>query len=116
MIRFLIRRILLGLLVMWMTTVLVFCIFFAGPGPQDVARRLAGRNANQATVEQIMRNLHLNRPLVIQYWDFITQLLWHHNLGYSYYHQQPVATVLKQAFPITLSLALGAAIIWLVLG
>jgi peptide/nickel transport system permease protein len=116
MVRFLIRRILLGLLVIWMTTVLVFGIFFAGPGPNDVARRLAGRNATQATVDEIKRNLHLNRPLVVQYWDFIKQLVWHHNLGYSYYHQQPVATVLKQAIPITLSLALGAAIIWLVIG
>jgi peptide/nickel transport system permease protein len=116
MVRFLIRRILLGILVMWMTTVLVFGIFFAGPGPNDVARRLAGRNANQATVDLIKKNLHLNRPIVVQYWDFIKQLVWHHNLGYSYYHQQPVSTVLKQALPITLSLALGAAVIWLVIG
>jgi peptide/nickel transport system permease protein len=116
MARFLIRRILLGILVLWMTTVLVFAIFFSGSGPQDVARRLAGRNANQATVDLITRNLHLNRPLVVQYWDFLKQLVWHHNLGYSYYHQQPVTTVLKQAIPITLSLALGAAVIWLVIG
>jgi peptide/nickel transport system permease protein len=114
--RFLIRRTLLGLLVMWMVTVLVFSIFFLGPGPNDVARRLAGRNATQATVDQVRHNLHLDRPLVVQYWDWIKQLVWHHNLGYSYYHQQPVSTVLKQAFPITLSLALGAAVIWLVLG
>jgi peptide/nickel transport system permease protein len=116
MIRFLIRRILLGLLVMWMTTVLVFGIFFAGSGATDVARRLAGRNANQATVNQVTRNLHLNRPIVVQYWDFLKRLVWHHNLGYSYYHQEPVSTVLKQAFPITLSLALGAAVIWLLIG
>jgi peptide/nickel transport system permease protein len=116
MARFLIRRILLGLLVMWMVTVLVFGIFFAGPGPNDVARRLAGRNATQATVDQVKHNLHLDRPLVVQYWDWIKQLVWHHNLGYSYYHQQPVSTVLKQALPITLSLALGAAVIWLVIG
>jgi peptide/nickel transport system permease protein len=116
MLRFLIRRVGLGIFVMWLVTIMVFGIFFAGPGPQDVARRLAGRNATQATVTLIEKRLHLNRPLVVQYWDFLKQLVWHHNLGYSYYHQEPVATVLKQAFPITLSLALGAAAIWLVIG
>jgi peptide/nickel transport system permease protein len=116
MARFLIRRILLGLLVMWMVTVMVFLIFFAGPGPDSVARRLAGRDASPLTVELIRKRLHLDRPMVIQYWDFLKQLVWHHNLGYSYYHQQPVTTVLKQAIPITFSLAIGAAVIWLVLG
>jgi len=116
MARFLLRRVLLGVFVMWMVTVMVFGIFFAGPGPADVARRLAGRNAQQATVDLIRKRLHLDRPLLVQYWDFLKQLVWHHDLGFSYYHQQPVATVLKQAFPITLSLALGSAVIWLVIG
>jgi peptide/nickel transport system permease protein len=116
MIRFLIRRILLGLLVMWMVTVLVFGIFFAGSGADGVAHRLAGRNANQQTIDTIKKSLNLDKPIVVQYWDFLKRLVWHHNLGYSYYHQQPVSTVLKQAFPITLSLALGAAVIWLIIG
>jgi peptide/nickel transport system permease protein len=116
MIRFLLRRIALGILVMWMVTVLVFGIFFLGPGPDSVARRIAGKNATPQTLDLIRARLHLNQPIVVQYWDFLKQLVWHHNLGYSYYHQQPVATVLKQAFPITFSLAVGAAIIWLVLG
>jgi peptide/nickel transport system permease protein len=38
------------------------------------------------------------------------------NLGYDYYHQVPVTTVIWQALPITLSLALGASVIWLVMG
>src|ERR1700722_7257208 len=116
MVRFLIRRILLGIFVMWLVTMLVFGIFFLGPGPQSVARRIAGKNATPQTVQLILQRLHLNRSVPVQYWDFLKQLVWHHNLGYSYYHQQPVTTVLKQAFPITLSLAIGAAAIWLVIG
>jgi peptide/nickel transport system permease protein len=116
MARFLIRRIALGILVMWMVTVLVFGIFFLGGTGQQVARRLAGRNASPQTLESITKRLHLNQPIVVQYWDFLKQLVWHHNLGYSYYHGQPVSTVIKEAFPITLSLAIGAAIIWLTLG
>lgn len=116
MARFLIRRIALGIIVMIMVTLLVFAIFFTGSGPQDVAAHLAGRNANQRTINLIIARLHLKDSLPVQYWDFLKRLVWHHNLGYSYYHSQPVSTILKQAFPITLSLALGAAVIWLVLG
>lgn len=116
MVRFLVRRIALGIIVMIMVTLLVFAIFFTGSGPQDVASHLAGKNANQQTINLIIKRLHLKDPLAVQYWDFIKRLVWHHNLGYSYYHDQQVSTILKQAFPITLSLALGAAVIWLVLG
>jgi peptide/nickel transport system permease protein len=116
MARFLVRRIGLGIIVMIMVTLLVFAIFFTGSGPQDVASHLAGRNANQQTINLIIKRLHLRDSLPVQYWDFIKRLVWHHNLGYSYFHSQPVSTILKQAFPITLSLALGAAAIWLVLG
>jgi peptide/nickel transport system permease protein len=115
MARFLIRRILLGLFVMWIVTVLVFGIFFVGPGPADVARRLAGRQATPQVVQEVRVRLHLNQPLIEQYWHFLSGLL-HGNLGYSYIHGQPVTSVLKQALPITLSLALGASVIWLVLG
>lgn len=116
MLRFLIRRIVLGVVVMLMVTILVFLIFFAGGSQETVASRLAGRNATQQTINMIKHRLHLNQSIFAQYWNFLDQLVWHHNLGYSYYHAQPVSSVLKQAFPITLSLAVGAAIIWLVLG
>ncbi|MGH9096084.1 MAG: ABC transporter permease, partial [Acidimicrobiales bacterium] len=59
--------------------------------------------------------LLLDRPLTTQYWHFLDGVL-HGNLGYSYYHGQAVTTVLKEAYPITLSLALGAAVIWLIIG
>jgi peptide/nickel transport system permease protein len=116
MVRFLIRRIILGALVMLMVTVLVFGIFFVGGNQATVASRLAGKNATLQTINLIKHRLHLNESVWAQYWHFLNQLVWHHNLGYSYYHEQPVSTILKQAFPITLSLALGAAVIWLVLG
>jgi peptide/nickel transport system permease protein len=116
MARFLIRRVLLGVVVMWLVTVLVFGLFFVGGGARDVAIRIAGKNGTPQTVALIRARLHLDRPLVVQYWDFLEQLVWHHNLGYSYYHGQPVTTVLKQAFPVTLSLALGAGVLWLVVG
>lgn len=115
MARFLVRRTLSGLVVLFLVTVIVFAIFYVGPGPSGVAHRLAGKQATPAEIAQVEHRLLLDRSLPVQYGHFFWQLL-HGNLGYSYYHGQAVTTVLKQAFPITLSLALGAAVIWLVIG
>ncbi|HEY5184963.1 MAG TPA: ABC transporter permease [Actinomycetes bacterium] len=113
MARFLVRRVALGVLVLWLISILVFAIFFIAP--PDVARALAGRQATPQTIELINHRLGLDRPLLVQYATWISHLL-HGDLGYSYYHQQPVTTIIAQDLPVTLSLAFGAAIIWLVIG
>lgn len=115
MVRFLARRTLQGLVVIWLVTVIVFLIFYVGPGSADVARALAGRTASPETVALISHRLLLDRPVWEQYWHFFTQLL-QGNLGYDYYHDQSVAEIIKQAFPITFSLLIGAAPLWLILG
>ena len=61
------------------------------------------------------KRLQLDKPIYQQYWHFFSGLL-HGNLGYSFYHGQSVNSVLKAAVPITVSLVIGAAIIWIVLG
>ena len=115
MARFLVRRIILGLFVLWMVTVAVFLIFYVGPGPGSVARTLAGRNATPTMVAQVSHRLLLDRPLIVQYSHFFWLLL-HANLGYDFYHDQSVNTILKQAFPITASLVVGAAVLWIIIG
>ena len=115
MIRFLIRRILQGILVLWLITVGVFAIFFIGPGAKSVPRALAGKDATPQVVAEVTKRLQLNKPIWEQYWHFVWLLL-HGNLGYSFYHDQSVNSVLKAAVPITVSLVIGAAIIWVVLG
>jgi peptide/nickel transport system permease protein len=113
MIRFLVRRILSSLLVLWLISVLVFGLFFAVPN--DVARRMAGHNANQATIDLIARRLRLDQPLWVQYKDYIWDAL-HGNFGTDYYYQIPVVDVIKTGLPVTASLVAGSAILWLVLG
>ena len=115
MTRFLIRRAAQGLFVMWLMTVTVFLIFFIGPGPAAVARTLAGRQATPDQVAEVAHRLLLDRPWYVQYQHFIWLLL-HGNLGYDYYHSQSVNTVLAQAFPITVSLVIGASVLWLLIG
>lgn len=113
MIRFLIRRIALGVLVLWLITMAVFGLFFVAPN--NVARTLAGRQATPQTVATISERLGLNLPVWRQYLDFIGRAL-RGNLGYDYYHNVPVTTIMASALPITISLVIGGAIIWLVLG
>jgi peptide/nickel transport system permease protein len=113
MVPFLIRRILLGLLVMWLITILVFAIFFVGPS--NVAQTLGGRNATPQVVALIQHRLGLDQPIYVQYLHFVGNLL-KGDLGYDYYHQVAVTSIIGDAFPKTLSLALGAAILWMVIG
>ena len=115
MARFLIRRILQGLFVLWLMTVTVFLIFFVGPGPGAVARTIAGREASPAVVLEVSHRLLLDRPIYVQYGHFVWLLL-HGNLGYDYYHDQSVNSIIAAAFPITLSLVIGASILWLTMG
>jgi peptide/nickel transport system permease protein len=115
--RFLIRRILQGLLVLWLMTVTVFLIFFVGPGPQYVPRILAGRQATPQAIRLITNRLWLNRPLWEQYKHFFWDgLIIHRTLGQDYFSGASVGTTIKQAFPITLSLVIGASLLWLAIG
>ena len=116
MARFLIRRIVLGAFVLICVYTIVFLMFFVGPGPNSVARLLAGKDGTPATIALIKKRLLLNRPIIVQFQHFLDRLVFHGSLGYDYYHGQSVNTVIKEAFPITLFLALGAAAIWLVVG
>jgi peptide/nickel transport system permease protein len=110
---FVVRRVLFGILVLWIISVVVFVMFFVAP--HDVARLLAGRQANQAEIDAVRRSLGLNRPILDQYISWITKLL-HGDLGYSYRGSVPVRDLLASRLPVTVSLAIGAAIIWLVMG
>lgn len=110
---FIVRRALFGILVLWIISVVVFVMFFVAP--HDVARLLAGRQANQAEIDAVRRSLGLDRPILDQYISWVTKLL-HGDLGYSYRGSVPVRDLLASRLPVTASLAFGAAIIWLVLG
>jgi peptide/nickel transport system permease protein len=113
MTRFLLRRAVHGIVLIWVISMLVFGLFFLAPG--DVARRMAGRQATPETVALIRYRLGLDQPIWQQYGKFVWRVL-HGDLGYDYYHQIPVSQIIVDAFPKTLSLVLGAAVLWMALG
>jgi peptide/nickel transport system permease protein len=115
MIRLVTVRVVSAVLVVWVVSTIVFLIFFVGPGPGQVVHELAGRQATPATIADITRRLKLNEPIYVQYLNYIGNLV-HGNLGYDYYNEEPVSSIVARAFPVTASLVVGAALIWIILG
>jgi peptide/nickel transport system permease protein len=113
MLRFLARRTVFGVVVLWFVATVVFAMYFIAP--HNVARTLAGREASPATVAAINHNLGLDRPILVQYGSFLGKAV-RGNLGYSYTNSEPVTTLVGQALPVTASLVVGGAAIWLLVG
>ncbi len=115
---FIVRRLLLGILVLILVSILVFLATQALPG--DPARAILGRSATPASLAALRRQLHLNEPVLTQYWNWVIGLL-HGNLGTSLAAQEPVSTLLAPklvnsavlvalaaVLSIPLSIAIGA--------
>src|ERR1700761_4335707 len=111
---YLIRRLLTGFIVVWLVATVAFFLFFARP-VATVARQLAGRAATPQVINEVINNLGLNQPIMTQYWHFIDNLL-HGDLGFSYFTGESVDTMLKQDLPPTVSLVIGATVLWLIFG
>jgi len=111
---YLIRRILTGIVVIWLVASAAFFLFFARP-VATVAHQLAGRAATPQVINEVIANLGLNQPIMTQYWHFLDNLV-HGNLGYSFYSGESVNTMLKQDLPPTISLVIGGMVLWLIVG
>jgi peptide/nickel transport system permease protein len=115
MLRFILKRLLAMVLVLWAISVLVYLIFFETPGV-DPAARIAGRGASPAVLAQVRQAFGLDRPMPIRYLLLMKQLFITRDLtSYVNIGEKVVPTIL-QAAPVTLSLVIGAAVLWLILG
>jgi peptide/nickel transport system permease protein len=76
----------------------------------------AGRDPQPKLIKEIEAVLGLNKSLPTQFWDYLKEVFLHFNLGYSYYSQEAVRTLIIERLPATLSLTLGAAVLWVVGG
>jgi peptide/nickel transport system permease protein len=107
------QRLLWSLVVILVVCAVTFVIFFAVPGKP--AELIAGKYATQETVALIEKRLGLDQPAPLQFLRFVGNAA-RGDWGYSYVSQQPVLPTLLTAFPRTLSLAVGAVVVWLMLG
>ena len=113
MTRYVIRRLLWAVVLFLAVTLVTYVIFYLIP--VDPAHNAAGKAATPAQIEQVAHRLYLDRPVYEQYLHFLDQLVVHGSLGYSYANRQSVNETVKQAAPVTASLVIGAALIWLII-
>jgi len=111
----LIRRLAQMIFVMFGISVVVFLIFFATPG-SDPSARIAGRNASQETLLQVRHDFGLDRPLPVQYVIMMRKLFITQDLTSFQNRGQRVIPELVEATPITLSLVIGGAVLWVIGG
>ncbi len=113
MLRFAARRLVSMVLVLFSISVLVFLIFFSTPGV-DPAARIAGRNADQATLLAVRKDFGLDRPLPVQYALMMKKLFVTRDLTSFVNRGAKVIPQVVEAAPVTLSLVIGAAVVWVV--
>lgn len=113
MLMFIIRRLVQTVPVIIGVTFVVFFIMQLVPG--DPAVLLAGEGASKETIEAIREQLGLNRPLYIQYFDYLMNLA-KGDFGVSLKNSQPVLDEILVRLPITMELALFSILITIVLG
>jgi peptide/nickel transport system permease protein len=115
MLRYIARRLLWGVALLFIVSALIFVIFYAFPSADPAALR-AGRQASPEQIERIRESLGLDDPIYEQYARYMKDLVLHADLGFSYQFETPVRELVLDRLPATISLVAGAVLIWLLVG
>ncbi len=132
---YLIRRAIGALLMLIVVSMVTFAIFFlvprwAGGSAENLAARYVGRTADATEIAAAAERLGFNDPVYVQYLDWLRGVFFGTTFdlgtgpeecpapcfGYSFISRTPVWPELLDRMPVTFSLALGAAVIWLISG
>jgi peptide/nickel transport system permease protein len=101
------------LFVMFGISMLVFLIFFATPGA-DPAARIAGRNASPAVLEAVRKSFGFDQPIYVQYYLMMKKIFVTGDLTSFVNRGWKVVPAVLDTIPVTLSLVIGAAILWVI--
>ena len=129
------RRLFAAVILLLIVTAATFVIFFVlprigGATVEDLASRYVGKSADPAVIRDIAVKLGFTDPIWVQYGRFLGGILFGADyptgptfthcdapcLGYSFINQNPVLPDLLDRLPVTISLAAGAAVLWLLGG
>jgi peptide/nickel transport system permease protein len=132
---YVIRRVVAGVVLLLVVTLVTFGIFFlvpklAGQTTDQLATQYVGRDPSPAAVAAVEKSLGLGDPVLVQYGRFVKGIVAGADyqfgptkehcpapcFGYSFKNHQPVWPLLVDRIPVTLSLAAGASVLWLVSG
>ncbi len=135
MIAYILRRVAAGVLLLAVVSLVTFGIFFlvprlAGQNTDQLAVQYVGRDPSPAAIAAVKEALHLDDPVLVQYGRFLKGIVAGADydlgpttehcpapcFGYSFKTRQPVWPLLLDRLPVTLSLAAGASLLWVVGG
>jgi peptide/nickel transport system permease protein len=125
---FALRRALATVVTLLAVSVIVYVVFYVTPG--NVAQITCGPRCSPEQVHQVSQQLRLDDPLYVRYWHFLEGLVAGQDystgtsvehcpapcLGLSYQSDQQVTELILAKLPVSLSLVLGAMVLWLVVG
>ncbi|MFI6234524.1 ABC transporter permease [Micromonospora sp. NPDC050784] len=127
MARFLLKRLFSATLTLFAVSVLTFLMFFALP--RDPVSSICSKNCNPERLERVRDDLGLNDPLISQYAGYMKGIVTGRDLGsaqggrcdapclgWSYVTNEAVSDTIARVLPVTLSIVIPAAILWLLLG
>lgn len=113
MVRFILKRLGISLIVVVLVTIFAFSLMHILPG--DPARLVLGAEAAQADVDALRQELHLDEPIVTQYFMWIDGML-HGDFGDSIMYQRPVIDILIERVPRTLAIGIPSLIVSVIFG
>ncbi|MEU7412746.1 ABC transporter permease [Streptomyces sp. NPDC042638] len=135
MISYILRRTFAAVILLLVVSAVTFAIFFllprlVGQTADQLAQQYIGKSPSPADIAAVKHNLGLDQPVYVQYWHFIKGIVAGATydlgpttvhcdapcFGYSFKNHQAVWPELTSRLPITLSLAVGAAVLWLLSG
>ncbi|WP_120338070.1 ABC transporter permease [Cryobacterium soli] len=108
MFRFILRRLLSGVVLLFLISTIAFTLLYLGGG--DIARRILGQTASAETVALKSEQLGLNRPVLVQYGDWLAGAV-RGDLGSSWFTGQLVTAGITSRLSVTLSLVIGAILL-----
>jgi peptide/nickel transport system permease protein len=125
---YIVRRIISMVLMLLLLTMIVFLLFSVLP--TDPARLTCGKACTPEVIAANRHNLGLDLPVLQQYWEYLKGLVVGRTygsgtqtyqcdapcLGYSFKRHEQVTVLIKEGFPATFWLALGAFILWISVG
>lgn len=114
MTKYVIRRLLMGALVVFCVVLIVFTILSLTPG--EPGRLILGQKATQAAVDQLNHELGFDQPFLMRLGSYLKNIFLHFDFGTSYINKKPVFDEIIKRFPVTLKLALFSALFSSVIG
>lgn len=115
MIRYIVRRLLWMIVMLFAVSFITFVLFYLLPTAEPAELR-AGKNPTPALIASIRHSLGLDKPWYSQYGHYMDRLFLHFDFGYSYHNNISVKLQIFERLPATISLALGAAVLWVAAG